>query len=248
MGTDVSMVAAFAAGVLSFSSPCVLPLVPVYLAHLAGVSVDETSEPGRRRVMGNAVAYVAGFSVVFVLLGLALGAAGTLAASASFVAGYRFWLVRVGGALLILLGLHQLRLITVPFLDRERRPLTPRLPSGRVASSFVVGVGFGAGWSPCVGPILGAILTMAAVQGNPLQSTLLLALYAAGMSVPFLLAAAFGSAPAVIRHINRRLHMVSSLSGAVMLGMGAIMLLGIYQGLFTRLVALAPWTPWEPSL
>ncbi len=242
------MVAAFAAGVLSFSSPCVLPLVPVFLAHLAGVSVGETSGPGRSRVMGNAVAYVAGFSAVFVLLGLALGAAGSLANSASYVAGYRFWLVRAGGALLILFGLHQLRLVTVPFLDRERRPLRTRRPGGRVASSFVIGVGFGAGWSPCVGPILGAILTMAAVQGDPLRSTALLALYAAGMSVPFLLAAMFGSAPSVIRRINRRLGLVSSISGAVMVGVGAIMLLGIYQGLFTRLVAIAPWTPWEPAL
>lgn len=249
MSADVSLLAAFVAGLLSFSSPCVLPLVPIYLAHLAGVSVGEVGSRARRRVLANAAAYVAGFSLVFVLLGVALGAAGTLVSTADLVAGNRFWLVRLGGALLVLLGLHQIGLIRLPFLERERRVQLDGVPAGRITSSFVIGLTFGAGWSPCVGPILGAILTMASSQGHVDRAGILLAVYSAGLSIPFLLAAvAFGSAPRFIRRINRRLHVVTGLSGGVMLAVGMIMLLGIYQQFFARIVVAAPWKPWEPKL
>jgi cytochrome c-type biogenesis protein len=118
-----------------------------------------------------------------------------------------------------------------------------------MTSSFLVGVTFAAGWSPCVGPILGAILTMAAGQGSVDRAALLLATYSAGLAVPFLLAAvAIGSSPNIIRGINRRLPLVTGVSGGVMVAMGAIMTLGIYQQFFARLVAFSPWTPWEPAL
>jgi cytochrome c-type biogenesis protein len=235
--------------VLSISSPCVLPLLPIFLAHLAGASASGIEGVGRRRLLPNAVAYVLGFSLVFVALGVALGAAGSLAATASVVAGNRDWLTRIGGALLIVLGLHQIGVVRIPLLDRERRLSADHLPAGQVTSSFLVGVTFGAGWSPCVGPILGAILTMAAGQGSVDRAALLLATYSAGLAVPFLLAAvAIGSAPNLIRGINRRLPLVTGVSGGVMVAMGAIMTLGIYQQFFARLVALSPWTPWEPAL
>lgn len=246
---DVSFLAAFVAGVLCFSSPCVLPLVPIFLAHLAGLSVRDDEPAGRIRMMGHAAAFVLGFSVVFVAVGMALGAAGALVETASVVADNRVWLVRVGGSLLVLLGLHQLGLIQLPYLGRERRFQTDSLPKGRLASSFLVGITFGAGWSPCAGPILGAILTLAAGQGEVGRAGSLLAIYAAGMGIPFLVTAgAFGSAPALLRRINSRLGAISSASGAVMLAMGAIMILGIYQQFFARLVSFAPWSPWEPGL
>ena len=247
MTVEVSFIAAFLAGLLSISSPCVLPLVPLYLTHLAGVSVGEAGG-GRSRIFAHAAAYVLGFSLVFILLGVALGAAGDLAATAAVVAGNRFWLIRFGGVLLILLGLHQIGLVRLPFFDRERRIAPGGVPAGRLTSSFVVGVTFGAGWSPCVGPILGAILTMAVGQGGVDRAAALLSVYSAGLAVPFLLVALFGSAPGVIRRINRRLHLVTSLSGGIMLGIGALMLLGLYQQFFARLVALSPWIPWEPKL
>src|SRR5215207_3493094 len=246
---DVSFVAALVAGLLSFSSPCVLPLVPIFLAHLAGLTVEEAGSPGRPRLMAHALAYVLGFSLVFVAVGLAFGAAGALVETASLVAENRVWLVRIGGALLMLLGLQHLGLIDLPFLQRERRFDTDALPKGRLASSFLIGVTFGAGWSPCAGPILGGILTLAASQGDPERAGALLAVYAAGMGIPFLLAAsAFGSAPGILRRVNRRLGAVTSVSGAIMVGMGAIMVLGIYQQFFARLVAAAPWMPWEPTV
>jgi cytochrome c-type biogenesis protein len=249
MDIEVSFIAAFIAGVLSISSPCVLPLVPIYLAHLAGVSLGEARDGGRARVLVNAGAYVLGFSLVFVLLGVALGAAGALVETASIVDRNRDWLVRLGGALLVVLGLHQLGVIRIPLLERERRLDAGTLPAGHVGSSFVIGMTFGAGWSPCVGPILGAILTMAAGQGSIERAAALLAVYAAGLAVPFLLAAvALGSAPGIIRRINRRLALITSLSGGVMIAMGAIMVLGIYQQFFAELVRLSPWIPWEPTL
>jgi cytochrome c-type biogenesis protein len=139
--------------------------------------------------------------------------------------------------------------VRIPLLDQERRLPADQLPAGQVTSSFLVGVTFGAGWSPCVGPILGAILTMAAGQGSIDRAALLLAIYSAGLAVPFLLAAvALGSAPSIICGINRRLPLVTGVSGGLMVAMGAIMTLGIYQQFFARLVALSPWSPWEPSL
>ena len=248
MGVQVSLIAAFLAGVLSISSPCVLPLVPIFLAHLAGASAAGTGID-RGRVLPNAIAYVLGFSLVFIALGVALGAAGALASTASVVASNRDWLTRIGGALLIVLGLHQIGIVRIPVFDQERRLPAEHLPAGQVTSSFLVGVTFAAGWSPCVGPILGAILTMAAGQGSIDRAALLLVAYSAGLAVPFLAAAvAIGSAPQIIRAINRRLPLVTGVSGGVMVAMGAIMTLGIYQQFFARLVALSPWTPWEPAL
>jgi cytochrome c-type biogenesis protein len=249
MGPDVSVIAAFVAGILSISSPCVLPLVPLYLAHLAGTSVDQLGASPRRTILLNAAAYVLGFSVVFIALGVALGAAGTLVSTSSVVYSNRYLLARIGGVLIILLGLHQIGLVNIPFLQRERRLQTAGLPTGQLSSSFLIGVTFGAGWSPCVGPILGAILTMAASQPSVDRAAILLAFYSAGLAVPFLLAAiAMGRSRLIISRLNSRLSTVTSLSGAVMLAVGAIMVLGIYQQFFARMVEMAPWKPWEPSL
>jgi cytochrome c-type biogenesis protein len=249
MGPDVSIIAAFVAGILSISSPCVLPLVPLYLAHLAGTSVDQLGASSRSWVIFNALAYVLGFSTVFVALGVALGAAGTLVSTAGVVYSNRYLLMRFGGILIILLGLHQIGLINIPFLSRERRFETSNLPKGQLTSSFIIGVTFGAGWSPCVGPILGAILTMAASQASVDHAAILLAVYSVGLSVPFLLAALLvGRSHSIIHRLNGRLATVSSMSGAIMLVVGAFMVLGLYQQFFARMVQMAPWTPWEPNL
>ncbi|HYI24941.1 MAG TPA: cytochrome c biogenesis protein CcdA [Thermomicrobiales bacterium] len=249
MITEVSLLAAFVAGILSITSPCVLPLVPIYLAHIAGVSVGTSGGQARVALMRNAAAYVLGFSLVFVALGAAFGAAGTVANALDLVVLNRTWLVRFGGVFLIVLGLYQTNLIQISFLDRARSMnLNPGTP-GTVASSFIIGVSFGAGWSPCLTPILGGILMMAAGQGDVERGTLLLVLYALGLGVPFLMAAAaFGSAPGVLRKLNGRLHSVTLVSGAIMLGIGVIMVLGMYELLFTEIVGWAPWSPWEPSM
>lgn len=248
MTPDVTVLAAFLAGVLSITSPCVLPLLPLYLAHLAGTAEAGSVDRQRHRLILNALAYVAGFSVVFISIGVAFGAAGALVSAASVVSGNREWLLRIGGAVLILLGLHQIGLIQIPFLDRERRVADQMTGSGRLASSFLVGVTFAAGWSPCAGPILGAILTMAAGEADVARAAFLLSVYSAGLAIPFLLVAAFGGASGILRAIGPRMDAVSSFSGAIMLALGVLMMLGIYQQFFTRMVAAAPWTPWEPSV
>jgi cytochrome c-type biogenesis protein len=248
MTDDVTWLAALVAGIFSFTSPCVLPLVPVFLARIAGISVAETRTPRRGPIIANAAAYVGGFSVVFVLLGVALGAGGALVSTGEVVAENRVWLVRLGGALLVLIGLRQIGLIQIPFLDRTRRMEIGDGVAG-VPSSFLIGLAFGAGWSPCVGPILGIILSMAASTGDVGRSALLLVVYSLGLGIPFLLVAAtLGSSRSVIRAINRRMGIVTMVSGAILIGVGAIMLLGIYERLFVELVRIAPWLPWEPGV
>lgn len=249
MTNDVSMLAAFVAGVLSISSPCVLPLVPIFLAHIAGVTADEDGAAVRSRVMRNAAAYVAGFSMVFICLGLAIGAVGSLATAVDVVPENRTLLVRIGGILLILFGLVQTGLVRVPYLQRDHRVMMRAGTPGSVMSSFLIGATFGAGWSPCLGPILGSILTMAAGQASIERAGQLLTLYSLGLGVPFLAAAlAFGSSAGFVRRLNGRLHAITTLSGAVMLGVGIIMVLGLYEYLFIEIIRNAPWQPWEPDI
>lgn len=248
MAEQVSLLAAFVAGILSITSPCVLPLIPLYLSHLAGVSVTADGVTSRKVVMANAAAYVAGFSTVFIAVGIAFGAAGMLVTSAEVIAGNRFWLVRIGGVLVLLLGLQQMGLIRIPFLDQERRLSLEHPNRGTLGSSYLIGLTFGAGWSPCAGPILGAILTMAAAQGDPRRSAILLAVYSLGLGIPFLLAAYFGSAPKVVRWLGPHTQTLATISGAVMVAIGAIMVLGIYEQLFSRIASMVPWTPIEPRI
>ena len=248
MTTNVSFLAAFVAGIFSIASPCVLPLVPIYLARITGVVVGDNVTRSRQTLLIYATAYVLGFSVVFVALGAALGTAGAFAGGLDSFNSNRYFLTRIGGALVAILGLQQLGLIRIPFMERTRRFDVQSAQPGEVSSSFLVGVTFGAGWSPCVGPILGAILTLAAGQGSITRATLLLTVYSLGLAIPFLaVAMAFGSSRKILRKLNRRLGVITTVSGAIMLAVGIIMMLGIYERLFTEIIRVAPWTPWEPN-
>ena len=236
----VGLLAAFVAGVLSISSPCVLPLVPLYLAHLAGVS-GAGQEPDRRTVLVHAVAFVIGFGVVFVLFGISLGALGGV------FLGYRDLVVRLGGAFMVVMGLQLLGLLRLPVLGGYHQIAVPGAAAGtgRLSSSFLIGVSFAAGWTPCVGPVLGAILTLAVSAADPLASGQLLVAYAAGLAVPFLAAAcAVGGLTGFLRRISGGVNVVS---GAVLLAVGVLMITGLYQQFFARIVGMAPWVPWEPT-
>ena len=177
----VGFAVAFAAGLLSFLSPCVLPLIPSYVGYLTGMSVEEV-ERRRGTAVLHGLWFVAGFSLVFVLLGAAASAVGNL------LRDYQVWLGRVGGVLLILFGVYLLGILRPAFLMRERRIELARKPLGYFGSG-VVGFTFGAAWTPCIGPILGGILTLAATQAGLGRGILLLAAYALGLAVPFLLTA-----------------------------------------------------------
>jgi cytochrome c-type biogenesis protein len=177
----VSAAVAFAAGLLSFLSPCVLPLIPSYVGYLTGMTVEEV-ERRRGTALLHGLWFVAGFSLVFVLLGAAASAVGHL------LRDYQVWLGRVGGVLMILFGLYLLGILRPAFLMREWRIELARKPIGYFGSG-VVGFTFGAAWTPCIGPILGGILTLAATQEALGRGMALLAVYALGLALPFLVTA-----------------------------------------------------------
>ncbi len=229
---------AFAGGVFSFASPCCLPLVPAYLGYMIGA----TSVSDRRRTLLHGLAFTIGFSLVFVAFWASIGVVGYL------LAGNARYLRQVGGGLLVLLGLHAAGVINIPLLWRDMRPLpvmaglashgggdglaAPRRTGyGR---SLVFGSLFAAGWSPCIGPILGAIIALASATESVAQGTLLLVAYSAGLAVPFL-AVALG-ASAVSRHLGwmSRHHLaVSRASGALLVGLGALMVTNLLGRLAT---------------
>jgi len=187
MSLDVTAGGAFVAGLLSFASPCMLPLVPPYLAYMGGVSIDELrAERPRVRVaaLGAALCFVAGFSAVFV----ALGATASVIGQA--VSAYLTWLAYVAGVLIVLMGLHFLHVIRIPLLDRTARVDATHKPAG-LLGAFVIGLAFGFGWSPCVGPVLAAILLMAGAQDSAGEGAQLLFIYSLGIGVPFVIASAF---------------------------------------------------------
>jgi len=172
---------AFTAGLLSFLSPCVLPLIPSYVGFITGMTVEE-AERRRWTALLHGLWFVGGFTLVFVLLGAAASAVGSL------LREYQVWMGRIGGVLLILFGLYLLGVLRPAFLMREWRVQLSRKPLGDFGSG-VVGFTFGAAWTPCIGPILGGILTIAATQAGLARGMTLLTIYALGLAVPFLITA-----------------------------------------------------------
>jgi cytochrome c-type biogenesis protein len=258
-GTDLTILVAVAAGVISFLSPCVLPLVPAYLGQLTAIAVAANADgrpPSRWTAMRHALAYVLGFGAVFTLLGI----------TATFAAGplvdYLPALRMVGGVVLIVLGLNLAGILRIPVLERTWRPLetgaaaslasatgsvalaaptaTPSMGDrlgGRVVTSnggwlasFGLGAIFAIGWTPCIGIILGGILTMAATSGTVAQGTLLLIAYCIGLGVPFLIIAlAYDRAPTLIRPLLRHGRTVSLIGGLLVSAIGVAMVLDLLR-------------------
>ena len=187
MGFDIGFAGAFVAGILSFLSPCVLPIVPPSLAFIAGVSFQDIESGDRGaglRILRATVAFVLGFTTVFVILGLAASTLGQL------LNQYRDEIAIAAGALIIILGLHFLGVFRIALLYREARVHTRSKPLG-MAGAYAAGLAFAFGWSPCVGPVLSTILVIAAGQETAVRGGLLLFVYALGIGLPFILAAAF---------------------------------------------------------
>lgn len=224
---------AFLAGLLSFLSPCVLPLVPSYIGFLTGMTLPEMT--GRRRIaLLHAVLFVAGFSLIFILLG----------ASATALGGalkyYQVWIARVGGVLVILFGLVCLGVVKAGFLEQERRLQLQHKPVGYLGS-VLVGMAFGAGWTPCIGPVLGAILSLAATSDSVPRGMLLLGVYSAGLAVPFLLAAvAVESFLEWFQRFRRYLPWVMRVSGVLLIFVGILMATGQFTRLAGWLQGLTP--------
>jgi cytochrome c-type biogenesis protein len=215
----LSLVIAFAAGVLGFFSPCIVPLIPGYLSFVSGVSILELDAEERRRhvwqVVGATFVFVLGFSAVFTGLGASASAAG------GFILGNRELLARLGGAAVIFFGLVMLGLIRVPGLSRERRFAFTRRPAG-IAGIVLVGMAFGFAWTPCVGPVLGAILTLAATTARASDGAVLLFVYSLGLGLPFLAAAALlTTAFGALKTVGRYAHAIEMTGGAFLVVMGA---------------------------
>jgi cytochrome c-type biogenesis protein len=231
---------AFVAGLLSVLSPCVLPLMPAYLSLISGISVEELHDGARdavlrRRVMLACVAFVSGFSCVFVLLGVGAVRFGHLVRTwRGELLGVEFGVAQLAGLVVILLGLHMTGLAPIRLLYRDTRPqVTPRRHGA--FSAFLVGSGFALGWSPCIGPILATILTVAASRETALQGVLLLVIYSAGLAVPFLVAGwsieRFFQCFARIRRHFRKLEIAS---GLMLVGVGFLLVTEQLSSLNTR--------------
>lgn len=235
-------VPAFLAGVFTILAPCTLPLIPAYLGFISGVSFADLRNGAvapriRRRVLLNGLLYVLGFSIVWIALGSLLGLGGVLFAQ------YRPFIARLGGIIVMLFGLSMLGVFRLPWLRSLTRggqlPGLHALQPGHPASSLLFGSAFALGWTPCVGPVLGAILTLAAAKATVLQGALLLAVFSAGLAVPFLLiAAGIGSAPHMVARLAPRLRFVEQLGGILLLFLGTLLLtdtFGVWIGTAYRL-------------
>ena len=217
---NVDLLTVFGIGLLTLATPCVLPLVPIYLGMLLGSSVDAAREPGARaRLVTATVAFAAGFALVFTLLGLGASAVG------GFLQDHRFVLTVVGGGVIVLFGLKFLGVLRLPWADRELR--LPRLRTGaRLLDAALFGVVFALAWTPCVGPVLGSVLTLTATRAaDPLTGALYLATYSLGVALPLLVLSAFADRLLpLLSKANRRLPAIERATGAllVLLGGGLI--------------------------
>ena len=219
------IIPAFIAGLLTFLAPCTLPLLPGFLGFISGATVNEGLQTQgantlRRRMVVNALWYIAGFSGIFIALGTLFGLGGTL------LFQYRELLGRIGGLIVIFFGLYMTGLINLSFLNYEKRiHLTSRLVPGRPLSSFLFGAIFAFGWTPCVGPVLGAVLTLAASSATVGTGALLLLVFSAGLAVPFLLTATLaGSAFQYIHKLNKYLRVISIVGGVFLIFIGVLLL------------------------
>lgn len=220
---EVSVAIAFTAGILSFVSPCVLPLIPSYLTYITGVSFKELTDAkakGRLRwaTMLHSLLFIMGFSVVFILMGASASYLGQL------LIEYQEWIMKGGGVLIILLGIHFTGIINIPFLQMEKRFELRKKPLGHLGS-FFVGVVFAAGWTPCIGPILSSILIYASTSKSFTTGVLLLTVYSLGLGIPFFLASlAFNSFLSAFDKIKRYMRWVTLASGILLIVIGILFL------------------------
>jgi cytochrome c-type biogenesis protein len=235
---EITYAAALLAGLLSFASPCVLPLVPAYLCFLGGMTFDQLKgdEDGRTtRLVWPAVAFVLGFSAVFVAMGASATAVNRL------LFAHLDWLSMAAGLVIVVLGLHYVGVFRISFLDMERRFHVERRPAGLVGA-FIIGLAFGFGWTPCVGPVLATVLLMAAQHDSPLYGISLLSAYAAGIGLPFL-AAAVAAGPFLrlmggMRHHYRKVEIAL---GSILVMTGILIATGWINELGFWMLRAFPW-------
>jgi cytochrome c-type biogenesis protein len=248
MEENVTLLAAFGAGLLSFISPCVLPLIPGYLSYISGLSLEEmrgvpvagggsvavARSSARRQVVISSLAFIIGFSLVFISLGAAASAVG------QFLARWQSIFNRIAGAVIILFGLHTMGVLRIEWLYQEKRVQTSRKPAGFLGAGLV-GVAFAFGWTPCIGPILAGILAVAGSQDTIGQGVRLLAVYSLGLGVPFMATALMiDRFIAAKGRIGRYYHTIELVSGALLVVIGML----IFTNRFTVIAKwLSPYLP-----
>jgi cytochrome c-type biogenesis protein len=225
---DISIFIAFSAGFLSFVSPCVLPLIPSYITYITGVSFKDLADAETRTKLRWATAshsllFIMGFSTIFILMGASATYLGQL------LTRYQYWMMKAGGVLIIILGIYFTGLINLPFLQMERRFELRKKPLGYVGS-FLVGIVFAAGWTPCVGPILSTILLYASTSKSFTTGVVLLTFYSMGLGVPFFLSSlAINSFLSAFERIKRYMRVITIVSGLFLIGIGILLLTDTFQ-------------------
>lgn len=221
--SQISVWLAFLAGLASFLSPCVFSLVPAYVGYLGGRAAGSGDQPNRWLTFSHGVAFVLGFSVVFILLGVAASFAGGL------LYDLRNWLAKIGGLVVIIFGLHMIGVFHIPFLAYDTRVQQAPDPKLGYLSSALMGVFFSAGWSPCVGPVLGAILTLAINGGSVSLGATLLTFYSAGLAIPFLIAAlGIGWVTTILKKYSKTMRYVEIAMGVMLVAVGVMLFTGLF--------------------
>jgi len=233
---DVTAFLAFGAGVLSFFSPCVLPLVPSYLIIISGASIDSYAELSsgthRKTLLLHAISFIIGFSLVFISLGVSSSLLGNLFST------YERWIVRIGGLLLVLFGLNMLNVLKIPFLNQEKICHLRARPMG-LLGSFLIGVTFSLGWTPCIGPVLASILLIASTTSTLTEGMYLLGLYSLGLAIPFFAAALLvGRILHLMQKYGWVLKYSSYVIGGLLILIGGLLLTGYYTRLSQALMNL----------
>jgi cytochrome c-type biogenesis protein len=234
---EISGLIALSAGLLSFASPCVLPLVPSYITYITGVSFKELTDVEARSKLRwatifHSLFFIMGFSLIFILMGASASYLGQL------LAQYQYWIMKAGGVLIILLGIHFTGIINIPFLQMEKRFEMRRKPLGYLGS-FLVGVAFAAGWTPCIGPILSTILIYASASKSFTTGILLLTYYSIGLGIPFFLSSlAFNSFLSAFDRIKRYMRVITIVSGLFLIAIGILFLTDTFNEINSYLNAL----------
>ncbi len=241
---EVTFAGALVAGLLSFLSPCVLPLVPAYLSYISGVSVNELRQHDgeqtgsvRRHALGQSLWFIVGFSLVFIALGASASLLGQWMLMHMAVLG------KIAGVIIIVFGLHYTGIIRIPLLMMEARFDTGGINAKHGIGALVLGAAFAFGWTPCIGPILGAILAVAGAQAEMMHGILLLATYSLGLGIPFLLAAlATDSFLRWAQHFKAHFGMIEKVSGVLLILVGILIFLGSFSIISAWLIE------WFPAL
>lgn len=229
MNTDISAIIVFIQGIISFLSPCVLPLIPVYIAYLAG-NMEVSGAKRKNTLLINSIAFIAGFTVIFILMGATAGMIG------AFLTRHNEIIRKIGAIVIIILGIHQTGIINIKFLNYEKRAdASIGNTAPKVTKSLLIGMAFSFGWTPCIGPILSSVLILAGNQATVVRGAFLLFIYSMGMAIPFfIITFILGTASSRMKSMYRYMDTIKFISGILLIVLGIM----VYTNYFFRLASI----------